>query len=114
MKIDSYSFGIMKINGQEYRTDLVLFPDKVSPNWWRKQGHSLAKEDLQEILDFKPAVLVIGTGASGLMQVPHTVLKMLKDAGIQVISKRTDEACNLLNKQLEKGTKAVGAFHLTC
>jgi len=114
VRIDSYSFGLMKIQGQQYRTDLILFPDKVSPNWWRKQGHSLAKEDIKEILDFKPDVLVIGTGASGLMQVPRSVLRILKDEGIQVISKKTGEACNLFNEQLKKGKRVVGAFHLTC
>ena len=114
MQIDSYSFGLMKINGQKYKTDLILFPERISPNWWRKQGHSLAKEDIQEILEFQPDVLVIGTGASDLMRVPRSVLKVLKDAGILVISKKTGEAWTLFNEQLKKAKRVVGAFHLTC
>jgi hypothetical protein len=33
MRIDSYSFGVMKVDGKEYRQDLIVFPDKVRSNW---------------------------------------------------------------------------------
>ena len=66
MRIDSYSFGVMKVGGTEYRGDLIVFPDKVKSSWWRKEGHSLTIEDLDDILAFKPEVLIVGTGASGL------------------------------------------------
>ena len=68
MRIDSYSFGVMKVDGAEYTADLIIFPDRIRANWWRKQGHSLAVEDLDDVLGFKPEVLVIGKGASGLME----------------------------------------------
>ena len=114
MRIDSYSFGQMQIGGQSYRTDTIVFPDKINSNWWRRQGHSLSKGDIQEILEFNPDVLVIGTGASGLMQVPDSTKKLLEEAGIEIIVKRTGQAWRVFNEQLEKGRKAVGAFHLTC
>jgi hypothetical protein len=114
MRIDSYSFGVMKIDGTEYRQDLIIFPDKVRSKWWRKQGHSLTVEDLREVLESRPELLIVGTGASGLMDVPASTKKTLQDAGIEVIAQNTSQACSTFNKQAEAGRKVVGAFHLTC
>lgn len=114
MRIDSYSFGVMKVEGTEYTADLIIFPDRITPNWWRRQGHSLAIEDLNDVLDFKPEVLVIGKGASGLMEIPASTEKVLQEKGIEVIAKNTGQAWGLFNEQIEKGRKAVGTFHLTC
>jgi len=114
MRIDSYSFGVMKVEGAEYRTDLLVFPDRISPNWWRRQGHSLAVEDLDDVLGFKPDILVIGKGASGLMEIPASTKKVLQEEGIEVIAKNTGQAWPVFNEQVEKGRKVVGAFHLTC
>lgn len=114
MRIDSYSFGVMKVDGKEYRQDLIVFPDKVRSSWWRRQGHSLAIEDLQDILEFKPELLIIGTGDSGMMEIPAATEKALQDAGIEVIAQNTGQACSIFNEQIKKGRKVVGAFHLTC
>ena len=121
MRIDSYSFGVMKVDGTEYRGDLIVFasrgagaPDKVRSNWWRKEGHNLTVEDLDDVLAFKPEVLVIGKGASGLMEVPASTEKALQEEGIEVIAESTGQAWSIFNEQTEKGKKAIGAFHLTC
>ena len=114
MRIGSYSFGVMKVGDTEYTGDLIVFPDRVKTNWWRKEGHSLAMEDLDDVLACRPDVLVIGKGASGLMEVPASIKKTLKEEGIEVIAANTGQAWGIFNEQIEKGTKVVGAFHLTC
>jgi len=114
MRIDSYSFGVMKVDGTDYRGDLIIFPDRVKSRWWRKEGHSLAIEDLDDVLEFKPEILVIGKGTSGLMDVPASTQKALQQAGIEVIAENTGQAWSIFNEQIEKGKKVIGAFHLTC
>ena len=114
MRIDSYSFGVMKIEGAEYRADLIVFPDRIKPNWWRKQGHSLAIEDLRDALDFEPEVLIVGKGASGMMVIPALTKEMIQGKGIELIAYNTGQAWGVFNEQVEKGRKVVGAFHLTC
>jgi len=128
MRIDSYSFGVMKVGSTEYRGDLIVFaspqdalrrrgaggPDRVKPDWWRKEGHSLAVEDLNDVLAFEPEVLVIGKGASGMMEVPAVTEKTLQEKGIDVIAENTSQAWNIFNQQAEKGKKVAGAFHMTC
>jgi len=39
--IEHYSFGRIVIDGKEYTKDLIIYPDKIRANWWRKEGHKL-------------------------------------------------------------------------
>ena len=70
-EIQDYQFGRMVVDGEPHTRDLVLLPDRVVANWWRKEGHRLDVEDLREVLDAVPKVLVVGTGAYGRMKVPE-------------------------------------------
>ena len=111
--IDSYDFGRIIIAGKRYSSDLIVFPDKVRDGWWRKEGHRLHVEDLKDVLEAKPEVLVVGTGYSGLMTVPPETRKYVESEGIELIAQRTAEACKTFNR-LVKSKKVVAAFHLTC
>jgi len=113
-KIDAYSFGSMKINGKVYQKDLVLFPDRVIENWWRASGHSLTIEDLKEVVDYKPEILVIGLGAMGVMNIPEDTKESLKKHDIALTGQKTGEAVDTYNKYMGEGKRVVGAFHLTC
>ncbi len=111
--IDSYEFGRIVINGKRYNSDLIVFPDKVRDGWWRKEGHRLHVEDLKDVLEAKPEVLVVGTGYSGLMTVPPETRKYVESEGIELIAQRTAEACKTFNR-LVQSRKVVAALHLTC
>jgi hypothetical protein len=113
MIINSYSFGSITIDGKNYRSDVIIFPDKINSRWWRKSGHLLSDEDIGEILKYKPEMLIIGTGASGLMMVDRKVKDKLNSLGIRFIIKKTAEAVEEYNKLGEKD-KVICAFHLTC
>jgi len=112
--IDEYSFGRIVIDGKTYRHDVIVFPDRVKPNWWRREGHSLCLEDLEEVLRDPPEVLVIGTGYVGLMRVPREVREKLEEMGIQVVVEKTGKAYRTFNKLLSEGRRVVAALHLTC
>ncbi|MDH5390508.1 MAG: Mth938-like domain-containing protein [Candidatus Bathyarchaeota archaeon] len=111
--IDSYEFGRIVINGKRYDSDLIVFSDKVRSGWWRKEGHRLHVEDLKEVLEVKPEVLVVGTGYSGLMTVPPETRKYVESEGIELMAQKTTEACETFNR-LVKSRKVVAALHLTC
>jgi hypothetical protein len=111
--IDSYEFGRIVINGKRYDSDLIVFSDKVRSGWWRKEGHRLHVEDLKEVLEVKPEVLVVGTGYSGLMTVPPGTRKYVESKGIELMAQKTTEACETFNR-LVKSRKVVAALHLTC
>ncbi|UCG10683.1 MAG: hypothetical protein JSW30_02330 [Dehalococcoidia bacterium] len=113
MSIDSYRFGSIVINGRQYDSDVIIFPDRVRDNWERKSGHNLRLEDIAEVLAENPEVLILGTGAIGVMRVPPEVCQKAKEAGIELIVEPTGQACQTYN-QLCSARKVVAAFHLTC
>jgi len=111
--IESYNFGRIVIDGREFTSDVVIFPDRVDGSWWRKEGHVLGVDDVKEIVDAKPEVLVVGAGYSGLMKVNRKAKEQLRSSGIELIVTKTEEACEIYN-ELSKTRRAVAALHLTC
>ncbi|MDH4198415.1 MAG: Mth938-like domain-containing protein [Candidatus Aminicenantes bacterium] len=113
MTIEDYAFGRIRIEGRSYTSDVLVFPDRVDASWWRKEGHRLRPEDLAEVVAAAPEVLVVGTGALGVMRVPEETVAWLRAQGIDVRSAKTGEAVEIFN-DLAKSKKAVAALHLTC
>ena len=111
--IDSYQFGEIVINGRQYSSDVIIFPDSVRNNWWRKISHQLCLDDIAEVLTENPEVLVVGTGSSGLVKVLPEVRQVVDARGIELIVEATDKACHTYN-QLCRSRRAVAALHLTC
>jgi hypothetical protein len=114
MRIDSFSFGSINIEGENYVKDVLLLPPRIISPWWREAGHRLGLRDLSEVLKYRPDSLVVGTGVSGMMNVPDSAIKELESAGIRVETFTTDKACERFNKLMERGKKVAGAMHLTC
>ena len=113
MVIESYKFGQMTINGKKYNSDLIIFKDNIYSNWWRREGHDLHIDDIQEIINEKPDVIIIGTGSFGLMKVSTDLINYLESIGIKTIVTKTKDACDEYNK-LYKKKNTIAAFHLTC
>ena len=111
--IDSYQFGQVVVNGKDYTSDVIIFPDRVKDGWYRKAGHQLHLDDLSEAIAEKPEVLVVGTGAFGLVKVLPEVKPSLETQDIKLIAQPTEEACTIYN-QLCYFQKVVAALHLTC
>lgn len=114
MHIDSYQFGKIVIDAAEYDSDCLILGDSVHANWWRKQGHALAVEDLQSVIASKPSVLVVGCGASGMMNVPEDTRQTLEQRNIELIALNTDEAVEKFNELAGQGRNVAAALHLTC
>jgi hypothetical protein len=111
--IESYAFGRMVVDGQAYTSDLIIFPKKINTSWWRKSGHRLCLEDLEDVFEEEPEALVIGTGFNGLMKVDEEVKGKARAKGIALFIEKTEKAVQNFNEIASK-KKAIGAFHLTC
>ena len=116
MLIESYEFGAIAINGRRYTSDIIVLPERVIEGWWRKEGHKVRIEDLEEILkqEPKPEVLVLGTGYYGLVKISPEVENTLKSHEIELVAQPTKKACQTFNKILKSNKIVAGAFHLTC
>jgi hypothetical protein len=114
MKIDSYSFGKIKINGTPYTSDVIIYPDHVDPTWWREEGHRLAVSDLGTVLKSKPEAIVIGTGYMGALLVPEETKSFLHTRGVRVLIERTRKAVELFNDLQQQKRQVIALLHLTC
>ena len=111
--IDSYHFGQIVISGRKYTSDVIIFPDRVQGDWWRDESHELTLKDVAGILDENPEILLVGTGASSLMEVLPEVEREAEAHNIQLIVQPTGEACDIYNR-LYQTQRVVAALHLTC
>jgi len=114
MKIDSYHFGEIVIDGKEYKNDVMIYRNVVE-GWWRAQGHHLQLKDLDWLLEQEPLpeVMILGKGRYGLMTVPDNVVKALQKREIEVVAQNTKEACETYN-ELVSSKRVAAALHLSC
>jgi hypothetical protein len=111
-RLEDYSFGRVTVDGSEETRDLIVLPERVVTNWWRREGHSLAMEDLDEVIDALPERLILGVGAYGQLHPDPGVIAELERRGIAVECLRTEEAVRRYGQLDERSTAA--ALHLTC
>ena len=111
--IDSYRFGHIVVDGRAYSKDMIILPDRIIANWWRKEGHTLHPEDLEEVLAARPDLLVVGQGAHGRMRITAEASKSLELAEIALVAEPTEQACRTYS-QLRGQQAVAAALHLTC
>ena len=111
--IDSYKFGEMVVDGKRYHADLIIYPNRVDANWWRKNGHQLCITDIEDIVAEQPEYLVVGTGNPGLMRVLPETQEYLQNQNIQLVSEPTGRAYKTYNEMCTQ-KRVIGVFHLTC
>jgi hypothetical protein len=113
MKITHYSFGKIVIEGKTYTSDVIIYPDHVDPSWWRKEGHLLQKEDVEDIIKSGISTAIIGTGYYSTMRVPKETLDYLRSNGIEAFIENTQSAAKSYNEVSDR-KPVIAALHLTC
>lgn len=114
LTIETSSFGLIIIDGRQYTSDLVIYPDgRVEDTWWRRSSHRLSIEDIDKLVASGPQVIVVGTGVNGLLIPESGLNKKLAEKGIEIIALPNTKAIDHFNRLSSQ--KRVGAcFHLTC
>ena len=111
--ISEYDFGRIVLDGKHYNSDLIILPDRIIANWWRREGHRLAVDDLQEVIGADVEVLVVGTGKFGAIKVPPETVQALQAHGIELEIAPTEQACRIF-EELQDQKRTASALHLTC
>jgi hypothetical protein len=111
-RIEGYSFGRVLVDGEEHTKDVIVLPQRVVGGWWRRDGHALVLEDLEEVVDELPERLIVGTGAYGRMRPDPEALERLRAREIEVESLPTPDAVERF-AELDPARTAA-ALHLTC
>ncbi len=111
--IDSYEFGRIVIDGKTYISDVIIYPDRIKSDWWRREGHQLSIDDLEDVLDSRPDLVVVGIGNPGMMRVLPEAEKLIRSKKIELIIQPTQKACGTYNR-LFTARKVIAMLHLTC
>ena len=112
--IEQYSAGRIRINGINYENDVKIIKGKVRPEWWRKRGHRIGEEDIKDVFDATPDILVVGTGYAENVRISSEVAVKAEARSIELIAEATPQAVKTFNRLLSEGKSVSGAFHLTC
>jgi len=112
--IEQYSFGNIVVNGVSYINDIKIIQGQVISEWWRKRGHFVDVDDIQDILKSKPDLLVLGKGSPGQMKSTESLRKFLEEYNVALIEEKTVEAVKIFNRLFKQGKNVSAAFHLSC
>lgn len=97
------------VNGERYGHSIVVLAEEVRSDWGAAGFDDLSETHFAYFLDFKPDVLLLGTGAT--QRFPHPRLyRTLTGAGIGVESMTTPAACRTYNILVAEGRKVVAAI----
>jgi len=111
--IDSNKFGYFKINNQEYKSDIKIINNKVRL-WHFTKHHQIVPEDVKELVENLPEIIVLGTGYNGLCKVQPETEKFLENNNIKFLIKDTRQACNDFNRLMNSKRKVFAVLHATC
>ena len=112
--IESFSFGVMVIDGRRITSDLIIYPNgRIQDGWWRSRGHTLIRKDIQVLVDSKPEVIIVGMGVNGQMKPEPGLDKWIPKMGIEFMAGPNEKAVAWYNQKIGK-TEVGACFHLTC
>ena len=113
-EIQKYSFGNIDIGGVMYSSDVIIYSDdRIENPWRRSESHYLTSEDIPDVVSNVPEVVIIGTGAVGIMKVDEELLSLLRQKGVEIYVERTKQATKIYN-DISKNKKTCACLHLTC
>jgi len=114
-KIDEYAPGRVVVEGVEHNRDVIVLPNRVVGDWWRRSGHSLVIEDLTDVLDELPERVIVGCGYASRLKPDPSVIDALERRGVEVEALPTDEAVARYGEiERENPAAVAAALHLTC
>lgn len=111
--IDSYQFRTFIIKGKEYNRNIKLF-DKEVREYKYIPEHTLVLDDITDLINYNPLVIIIGTGAYGLMKLSKEISEYIERRRIRLVVQKTADACKTYNQSLKEGKKVAAFMHNTC
>ncbi|HBE92496.1 MAG TPA: hypothetical protein DDW55_08190 [Gammaproteobacteria bacterium] len=100
---------MVKINDAVCTSSLIVTPDKLDPDWGITHASQLELEHLEQLLDYQPDIILLGTGNKHLLLEPRMMMSIMqKGIGIEVMT--TDAACRTYNVLLGEDRAVLAAL----
>lgn len=108
-QIRGYQPGRIQINDRLFHTSVIIAPEKLIDFWRPQNITDLEAHDFSIILSLRPAILLIGTGAT--LRFPHAATYgELINQGIGVEVMDTNAACRTYNALSAEGRDVTAAL----
>ncbi|HZV99164.1 MAG TPA: Mth938-like domain-containing protein [Methylophilaceae bacterium] len=107
--ITGYGDGWVEVNTARYEHSLIVLPEQVITDWEAKDFDSLTPEHFARLLELKPEVVLLGTGARHRFIHPR-ISHALTDAGISIECMDTAAACRTYNILMAEGRQVLAAL----
>jgi len=94
--VRSYGKGFFVVNDERLATSIILSPDRLCPCEGVQRLADIDSGVLDQISEFDPEILLIGTGATHHLPEVDIMIRLSRlGAGVEVM--RTDAACRTFN-----------------
>lgn len=119
MFINKVSWGSIEVDNKKY-SQVIIYGSNIEE---REEGllrekfgttHKILDEEIYKLLSDNPAIIIIGNGFDGALQVDKTFIKELESEGKELHILNTKEAVELFNKLRAKGKMVNALIHTTC
>lgn len=100
--------GYVRLGTVEYRDNIVVTPERVVSGWAGAGFDALTEADFAALVELKPEVVLLGTGARLRFPDPR-LMRALTDAGIGVEVMDTPAACRTFNILAAEGRNVAAA-----
>jgi len=117
-RIDELTFGSIIIEGKKYRRDVLIFADGTVKK--RKGGflmfgsHKIKKQELEELSQGQPEIIIIGTGTNGVAHIAPEVENWAKGKNLSLLVQPSYDAVAKVNELAEQIKKVAALIHITC
>jgi len=109
--IRAYEVGEIRLADQLVRTNCVIAPEQIITDWSARSVESLSAADLKPIFEFKPEVVILGTGVRQQFPAPAIRAAFLaREIGFEVMD--LGAACRTFNVLLSEDRRVVAALLL--
>lgn len=119
VKINSMSFGVIKIDGKNYRVrDVVIFPDgavrRRRLGRWLASHHRYGTEDVTDLVVSGIDTVVIGTGVFSGVKLSNGIWDYAKAERCEIIELPSPHAIHEFNEQRNHGKRVGALIHVLC
>ena len=106
--IQEYKYGMFKIDNKVYYDDIKLLGSKVK--FWECRTREITMNDVQDLIETNPQLIVIGLGAGGLISVSDDVRDALRMRRIEMKAEKNQKASEIYNQAIQSGQRVVAIF----
>jgi hypothetical protein len=117
-RVRDHSWGHLAVERVGDLGDAKLWPGGGREwNWAETGTHhepGIQPDDVQELLDHDPEVVVLTRGRELRLQVMDATLELLESRGVRLVRDETSAAIDAYNDLVDQGVRVAALVHSTC